>query len=205
MERLFSPCTRLYDLLESQVRPEELRRYYHPELFQELNLDVSTEELLSSERAFAYTDLYAMLGNRNTVAWLTPHTAVTLEADRGVVCCWRKLNGSCHFSFSVDGTDIIALARSPEHLLESCDIVLRLLAVSVIHSISLTDPSTPGSFMNAPTLAYLMEQCQSLQFLSLNYLKMDEAHCRALGGNSRPVSRSCWTAVKLRVLEQALW
>jgi hypothetical protein len=201
MEHLFSPCTRFSDLLESRGRLEELRHYYHSELFQELNLDVSTEELLSSERAFTYADLYAMLGNRDTVVWLTPYTAVTLEAETGVVYFW----GSCRLCFSVDGTDIIALARSPEHLLEICDIVLRLLAVSVIHSISLTYPSTPGSFINAPTLAYLMEQCQSLQFLSLNYLKMDEAHCRALGGNSRPVSRSCWTAVKLRVLEQALW
>jgi hypothetical protein len=75
MERLFSPCTRFNDLLESQGRLEELRRHY-PEPLQELNRDVSTEELLSAERAFTYADLYAMLGNRNTIAWLTPHAAV---------------------------------------------------------------------------------------------------------------------------------
>jgi hypothetical protein len=51
MERLFSPCTRLRDTLELE------------EFFEELNLDVSTEELLSAERAFTYADLYAMLGN----------------------------------------------------------------------------------------------------------------------------------------------
>jgi hypothetical protein len=45
---------------------------------QELNLDESTEEHLSSERAFTYADLYAMLGNKVTVAWLTPYAAVAL-------------------------------------------------------------------------------------------------------------------------------
>jgi hypothetical protein len=43
MERLFSPCNRLHDLLESQGRHEESRRH-HPELLQEQNLDVSTED-----------------------------------------------------------------------------------------------------------------------------------------------------------------
>jgi hypothetical protein len=36
-------------------------------------------------------------------------------------------------------------------------------------------------FINAPTLAYLMEQCQSLKFLSLKNHNMDEDHCRVLG------------------------
>jgi hypothetical protein len=36
MERLFSPCTRLHDILENQGRLEQLRAYY-PELFQELS------------------------------------------------------------------------------------------------------------------------------------------------------------------------
>jgi hypothetical protein len=43
-----------------------------------------------------------------------------------------------------------------------------------------------GTLLNAPTLAYLMEQCQSLNFLSLDYLEMDEDHCRLLGTYSRP-------------------
>jgi hypothetical protein len=45
-----------------------------PEGLQELNLNLSTEELLSAERAFTYADLFAMLGNKSTVAWITPHT-----------------------------------------------------------------------------------------------------------------------------------
>jgi hypothetical protein len=61
-------------MLESQGRLEGFRG--DPELLQEVNLDVSTEELLSAERAFTYADLYAMLGKRDTIAWLTPHAAV---------------------------------------------------------------------------------------------------------------------------------
>jgi hypothetical protein len=75
MDHLFSPCTRLHDILESQFSVEVLR-YNRAERLQELNLNVSTEELLSAERAFTYADLYAMLGNQNTFAWLTPHAAV---------------------------------------------------------------------------------------------------------------------------------
>jgi hypothetical protein len=78
MERLFSPCTRYRDILELEgVR-------HHHEGFRELNLDVSTQEFLSAERAFTYADLYAMLGNGETVAWLTPHAAVAHENDRVV-------------------------------------------------------------------------------------------------------------------------
>ena len=52
MERLFSPCTRYRDLLLEEFEGTNL------ELLRELNLDVSTEELLSAERAFTYADLY---------------------------------------------------------------------------------------------------------------------------------------------------
>jgi hypothetical protein len=38
-----------------------------------LNLDVSTDEVLSAETAFTYADSYAMLANENAVVWLTPH------------------------------------------------------------------------------------------------------------------------------------
>jgi hypothetical protein len=175
MERLFSPCNRLYDLLESQGHLEE----YHPSILQELNLDVSTEEFLSAERAFTYADLLAMLESRNTVAWLTPHAAIARE--RG-----RQLGESFILWFTADGKDIVAFARSHEHLLEICDIVLRLLTVSVVQSVILTHVSTPTLFINAPTLAYLMEQCQSLKVLTLEDLDMDEDLCRVLGAYSRP-------------------
>jgi hypothetical protein len=43
---------------------------------------------------------------------------------------------------------------------------------------------TDGALIDAPTLAFLMEQCQSLKFLSLNNLEMDENHCRVLSDYS---------------------
>jgi hypothetical protein len=93
----------------------------------------------------------------------------------------------CSFNFNADGEDTYAFARSTEHLLEIVDVVLRLLAVSVVHSVSLHNWSyLEGTSINAPTLAYLMEQCQSLKLLSLQRLEMDENHCRMLGDFSRP-------------------
>jgi hypothetical protein len=182
MERLFSPCTRFHDILASQGRLEVVRYRHRPEPLRELNLDVSTEELLSAERAFTYADLFAMLGNLETVAWLTPHAAV--------VCEGGQLVEACHFCFSADGKAIVAMARSPEHLLEICDVVLRLLAASVcvVHSVILQKViSVDVILINAPTLAYLMEHCQSLKALTLKGVEaLDENHCRVLGANSRP-------------------
>jgi hypothetical protein len=85
MERLFSTCTRLYDRIVEN--PDDYIAYcdnpeHIAENVNELNLDVSTEELLSAERAFTYADLYAMLGNGKTVAWLTPHAAVARRNER---------------------------------------------------------------------------------------------------------------------------
>jgi hypothetical protein len=197
MERLFSPCTRYQDILESQVRPQIIRRRRRSrgfldvyrsrstEVLQELNLDVSTEELLSAERAFTYSDLYAMSGNQNTVLWLTPHAAVVRKSKR-VVHYWSRLNRSYRISFSADGKDMVALALFPEHLLEICDVVFRLLARSIVHSLILQSWSPCVALIPAPTLASLMEHCPSLKLLSLKDLKMDENHCRVLGAYSRP-------------------
>jgi hypothetical protein len=180
MERLFSPCTRLHDILESAGS-----HFRRP--LQELKLDVSNEELLSAERAFTYADLYALLGNESTVLWLTP-TAAVVPAIRGkgVSSCW-ELEDSCHMCFSVDGQKMIAFAHSPEHSSEICDVVLRLSAASVVHSVRLRKliPSG-GAVINAPTLAYLTEQCQSLKALTLERITLDENHCRVLGAYSRP-------------------
>jgi hypothetical protein len=68
MELLFSPCTRLHDLIENQYGDDDTRHE-----LEEVNLDVSTEEFLSAERAFTFADLYAMLeSGDNMVAWFTP-------------------------------------------------------------------------------------------------------------------------------------
>jgi hypothetical protein len=185
MERLFLPCTRLQDILESQGRLEDIR-FHHPKLLQERNLNVSTEDVLSAERAFTYAGLYATLGNEETVAWLTLHIAVVRGAGRAMRYL-EQLGESYRFIFNADGKVIVALARSPEHLLELCDVLLRLLAVSVVHSVRLTNWRSRDLFINAPTLAYLMEQCQSLKILSLKSLDMDEDIIRVLGAYSRPV------------------
>jgi hypothetical protein len=181
MERLFSPCTRYRDLLESRGRLEASRS--RTELLKELNLDVKIEKLLRAERAFTYADLHAMSGNESAILWLTPHAAVARKSMR-VLRYWMQLDGSYYFSFSADGTDMYALARSPERLLEICDVVLRLLAASVVHSLVLRSCSCNDAVINAPTLAYLMEKCSYLKLLSLTAMKMDANHCRMLGAYS---------------------
>jgi hypothetical protein len=167
MERLFSPSTRYQDKSESHGLFEEFRS---PPI-QELNLeDVSVEELLSTERASSYGNFYAMLENKDTVAWLTPRAAVARQ-DETVV-----YSSPCLLSFNTDNDKyIIALARYPEHLLEICDVVLRLLAVSIVHSVILDKCGCfDVALINAPTLAYLLEQCQSLKALTLEDLVLDE-------------------------------
>jgi hypothetical protein len=174
-------------MLESRGRLQVVKR--HHDILKEMNLDVSTEELLSAERAFTYEDLYAMSGNQNTVLWLTPHAAVTRQGER-VVSYWLHLDEGIHFSFSADGIDMFALARSPQHLLEICDVVLRLLAANGVHSLVLYSSRTfrvgDGALINAPTLSYLMEQCPGLKFLSFENIDMDENHFTVLGTYSRP-------------------
>jgi hypothetical protein len=87
-----------------------------------------------------------------------------------------------------DGKDIVALARSPEHLLEISDVVIRLLAATAVYTVILggISGSWDTALINAPTLAYLMERCRSLKVLTLEDLEMDEDHCRLLGVHSRP-------------------
>jgi hypothetical protein len=184
MEDLFSPCTRLrYVLEESLGWIEGLRG------LQELDLDLSTEELLSAERGLTFADLHAMLSGFPTVAWLTPHASVMLP-DGVEMDYWEQVDqgGSYNFCFTADGKDLIAFARSSEHLLETCDVVLRLMAVTVVQTVHLNNRlPIDGALINAPTLAYMMEQCQqSLKLLSLNHLEIDENHIRVLGVYSRP-------------------
>jgi hypothetical protein len=190
MERLFSPCTRYRDMLELLG----VRRH-QSELLRELNLDVSTEEFLSAERAFTYADLYAMLGNGETVAWLTLHAAVAREGGRAPI--WLSSEDDDNddivykFSFNVDGTDIFAVARSSEALSEIIDVVLRLVAANArdVYELTLWNAGLDDEvlFFNAPSLAHLVEQCQNLKALTLQELVcLNEDHFRVLGAMSRP-------------------
>jgi hypothetical protein len=182
MERLFSPCTRFHDLLISEfLTPKEG--------LQELNLDVSTEDLLSAERAYKYSDLCGVFGKEHLFAWLTPYAFVACNGIGRALKFWNHLPSLCYFRFRADGNIIHAFALSSEHLLEICDVVLRLLAASVVHSVILYKykPSNRcGACIDAPALAYLMEHCPSLKVLTLENLEMNENHCRLLGANSRP-------------------
>jgi hypothetical protein len=91
------------------------------------------------------------------------------------------------FNFNADGKVMVAMVTFPEHLLEFCDVVLRLLAASTVHTVTLFEGTYRGvGSISAPALASLMEHCQSLKCLSLMRLALDEIHCRALGTYSRP-------------------
>jgi hypothetical protein len=126
------------------------------------------------------------------VVWLTPHAAVA--RPYGIVAqFWESVDGSCCIRFDVDDKDIVvAWARSPEHLSEICDVVLRLLAASVVHSVTISQwTSLYTRLINAASLAYLMEQCQSLKALTLQRLALDENQIRVLGTCSRPDLEIC--------------
>jgi hypothetical protein len=156
MEHLFSPCTRYRDILESQGRLNKVFRR-HTKQVRELNLEVSTEELLSTERAFTYVDLHAMSGNQSTILWLTPHAAVARIASDDAGHLLFQLNNysleryrQYSFIFSADDKGFFAFARSPEHLLEICDVVLRLLARSDVHSVILHSFDDQVAWITAP-------------------------------------------------------
>jgi hypothetical protein len=179
MERLFSPCTRYRDLEESRgfVPPRESLR--------ELNLNVSTDDFLSAEKGFTCADLYTMLGNGETIAWLTPHAFIA-PADSSGILTWGHID-KYRFYFTVDGKEIVTWAHSSEALSKIADVVLRLVAASAVHSVILRNwNSRDGAFINTASLAYLMEQCQSLKAVTLQEIELDENHCRVLGTYSRP-------------------
>jgi hypothetical protein len=75
-----------------------------PEWLRELNLDVLTDEFLSIERGFIYADVVEMLGNGDTIAWLTPNAAIVDADGRGMHYCWRQQEELwCHIYITVDG------------------------------------------------------------------------------------------------------
>jgi hypothetical protein len=167
MERLFSPCTRYREIAELRGGRDEFRRHQYLEEPQELNLDVSTEELLSAESAFTYADLYATMGNRNTVAWLTPHAAVVREQGFLGFYCLHQDN--LRFQLNVDGKTIEGMADSSEALSEIIDVVRRLLLAGLgeVYKAGLTDLGRHNAvFFDAPTLTHLMEQCRNLKVLT---------------------------------------
>jgi hypothetical protein len=185
LEHLFSPCSRLFDYIENQdVHGDILDDF---EMIKELNLDVSTQELLSAERSFKYADLYAMLGDGYTVAWLTPNMLIMRTHGSAKTFSNQLVqDGYCSCHFIADGKEVVATARSSDSS-EICDVVLRLMAVSGIRSILINSVTEEEVFINADSLEYLMEECQSLKLLSFyNIGSLNSDHCRVLGAYSRP-------------------
>jgi hypothetical protein len=186
MERLFSPFSANTRYRDSQVDREELRR--DPNLLQNRILDVSTEELLSAERAFTYADLYAMLGIGDTVLWFTPDGFIMPTIGRGGVLSLH-LQSDYKFSFKVNGESMVVLARSYEALLEIVDVVCRLLVAhaSEVNHLELRNLGQSNDIVfSAPIFASLAEHCQTLKALTLENITLDEDHCRVLGNFSRP-------------------
>jgi hypothetical protein len=184
MERLFSPCNRYQDILHIQAS----RDIYRSSYFRELNLDVSTEALLSAESGFTYADLYAMLCNR-TIAWLTPHAAVFGENERAH--SWFSYHQDYNsFRVIVNGKEIHAFTLSVAAFSETFDVVSRLLLADVREVYELNFKYSHGEraeiLFNAATLATLMKQCQNLKSLKLENVALDEDHFRALGEFSKP-------------------
>jgi hypothetical protein len=71
-----------------------------------------------------------MLGNENTVLWLTPHAAVVRQFGTGFMSyCYLRENYT--FRLNVDGKAIHALARSSEAFSDIVDVVRRLLLADV--------------------------------------------------------------------------
>jgi hypothetical protein len=189
MEHLFSPCTRFFNLSFWSDDNHGEHFWDDFERLEEQDLDVSTQEFLSAERAFTYADLYAMLANQNTVLWLTPHASVVSEYGLGVRCSYH-LGGDNRFIVNVNGKEINVLARSSAALLEIVDIVRRLLVAnaSEIYKLELENEVESGEvFFNAPGFASLMEHCQNLKVLTLgNMTSLNEDQIRVLGAFSRP-------------------
>jgi hypothetical protein len=93
------------------------------------------------------------------------------------------------FSFNVDGAVLLAVAPSSAALSEMVDVVRHLLVDNArnVHELILRSDGLGGEVsFNAPSLANLMEQCQSLKALTLEQIALDEDHCRVLGAISRP-------------------
>jgi hypothetical protein len=160
----------------------------NPEGLRELDLDVSTEELLSAKRASTYADLYAVMRDSETVVWLTPHAAVISPGGRAHHCIPSLL--AFRFFIGADGKDIFVATSSATARLEMFAVVGRLLtaSASTVYELDIRNLCRRHQAYDTigPTLAYLMQQCQSLKVLSLTFFEIDEDQIRVLGAVSRP-------------------
>jgi hypothetical protein len=93
------------------------------ETTRELSMDVSTEELLSGERAFKYADLYALLGKELyggvTLAWVTQPAVIMLANGRRLLSSFDMLS-ECTFSLIVMSKCCKQVARMGGRLTLRC-------------------------------------------------------------------------------------
>jgi hypothetical protein len=187
MEHLFSPCTRLHDLIENQGNMDEEMRD-DLQYIEERQLNVSTQKFRSADNRFTYADLHTMFGDsaETIMLWFTPSAAVF--RDSAIVNMFSAFVGneySCRCR--VDCSDITVVGTSRQALLETCDTVLRLVAASVVQSVTLSNNGHDDVSIHSTSLEYLMEECQSLQYVTFWYLNsLAEDQIRVLGDCSRP-------------------
>jgi hypothetical protein len=133
-----------------------------------------------------------MLGNENTVVWLTSQASVVRARGRGRLCPGYLHEQDYTFRVNVDGKgkEIHALARSSEEYSENLDVIRRLLLAeaSEVYELEFRNEFQSGqvAFFNAPSFADLAEQFQSLKALTLKKIVMNEDFFRARGDFSRP-------------------
>jgi hypothetical protein len=77
-----------------------------------------------------------MSGNQNTILWLTPHAAVARES-RGVMHWPGAAEWGVQLLPSVPTVKMFLPWLAPLSVCGICDVVLRLLAASVVHSLVL--------------------------------------------------------------------
>jgi hypothetical protein len=119
--------------------------------------------------------------------WLTPNAYLVRPDGRAETFSNFVVEDAIHFRLNVDSKVVVAVALGSEELSEIFNVVLRLLVVSVARSISFRGWSDTDVVISAPSLAHLMEQCQSLKILSFSLVgPLNSDHCRVLGAYSRP-------------------
>jgi hypothetical protein len=130
-----------------------------------------------------------MLGNEDTVVWLTPHAVVFPECVKRLLhVIQREHSYSFCLSANGDGKGIYVVAFSFAALSEIGDVLRRLLLADAreMNELELRRVGLSGDeYFSAPIFAYLAERYQSLRSVKLECLVLNEDHIRVLGDISR--------------------
>jgi hypothetical protein len=131
-----------------------LRSTEHRGWLQELDLDVSTEELLSAERAYTYADLHAMLGRPKTVMWL--HNFGVSDEAWDTVCNSLKTHPTLEILNFRSIQTFAGASLAPAVLESRIQAFVDVLKVNTsIHTIPLLDHYTEHELFRASVIPYL--------------------------------------------------